>query len=114
VAYVTENLRLEGGVLKATREVDEGLEDVECPLPCVVTVLESLNHPRLPALMQILQAKNKPQKVWSAADLAAGEIKPVLQRPSMAAPRQERKGIMLAGDSAPEELAKALAKEGVI
>lgn len=117
VAYVTADLRIEGGVLKATREVDEGLEDVECPLPCVVTVLESLNHPRLPALMQILQAKNKPQKVWSAADLDAGEVKPLLQRPSSVAPKSERKGIMLQGKSpeeAAEELAKALAKEGVI
>jgi electron transfer flavoprotein beta subunit len=114
VAYVTENLRLEGNVLKATREVDEGLEDVECPLPCVITVLESLNHPRLPALMQILQAKNKPQRTWTAADLGAGEVKPVVARPSSAAPKSERKGIMLAGDNAAEELAKALAKEGVL
>ncbi len=114
VAYVTENLRIEGGVLKATREVDEGLEDVEVQLPAVITVLESLNHPRLPALMQILQAKNKPQKVWNAAELGAGDIKPVLQRPSMQAPKQERKGIMLAGENAAEELAKALAKEGAI
>jgi electron transfer flavoprotein alpha/beta subunit len=114
VGYVTENLRIEGGVVKATREVDEGLEEVECPTPCVITVLESLNHPRLPALMQILQAKNKPQKVWGAADLDAGDVKPVLQRPSSVAPKSERKGIMLSGDSAAEELAKALAKEGVI
>lgn len=117
VAYVTEDLRIEGGVLKATREVDEGLEDVECPLPVVVTVLESLNHPRLPALMQILQAKNKPQKVWTAADLGAGDVKPLLARPSSAAPKSERKGIMVQGKSpeeAAEELAKALAKEGVI
>lgn len=114
VAYVSENLRIENGVVKATREVDEGLEDVECPLPCVVTVLESLNHPRLPALMQILQAKNKPQKVWNAAELGAGDVKPVLQRPSMQAPKQERKGIMLSGEAAAEDLAKALAKEGVL
>ncbi|MFA5862205.1 MAG: electron transfer flavoprotein subunit beta/FixA family protein [Candidatus Thermoplasmatota archaeon] len=114
IAYVTENLRIEGGSVKATREVDEGLEDVECATPVVLTVLESLNHPRLPALMQILQAKNKPQKVWGAADLGAGDIKPVLSRPSSAAPKSERKGLMLAGESAVDDLAKALAKEGVI
>lgn len=114
IAYVGENLRIEGGLVKGTREVDEGLEEVECATPVVVTVLESLNHPRLPALMQILQAKNKPQKVWSAADLGAGDIKPVLARPSSAAPKSERKGIMLSGENAAEELAKALAKEGVI
>ena len=116
VAYVTDNLRLEGGVLKAEREVDEGIEEVECPLPCVVTVLESLNTPRLPALMQILQAKNKPKKVFTAADLGAGAVTPLLNRPSSVAPKSERKGIMLSGspEEAAEELAKALVKEGVI
>ncbi|HEX2021188.1 MAG TPA: electron transfer flavoprotein subunit beta/FixA family protein [Candidatus Thermoplasmatota archaeon] len=116
VAYVTDNLALSGKTLKATREVDEGLEDVEVELPAVITVLESLNTPRLPALMQILQAKNKPTKVLSAADLGAGDVKPVLARPGSVAPKSERKGIVLQGtpEEAAAELAKALAKEGVI
>lgn len=116
VSYVVDNLRLEGGVLKCEREVDEGIEEIEVPLPCVITVTESLNTPRLPALMQILQAKNKPVKVFGAADLGAGDVKPVLSRPSSVAPKSERKGIMLGGspEEAAEELAKALAKEGVI
>lgn len=117
VSYVVDNLRVEGGnALRAEREVDEGIEEVEAPFPCVVTVTEALNTPRLPALMQILQAKNKPQKTWSAADLGAGDVKPLLQRPSSVAPKSERKGIMLGGspEEAAEELAKALVKEGVI
>jgi electron transfer flavoprotein alpha/beta subunit len=116
VSYVTDKLRLEGGVLKAEREVDEGIEEVEVPLPAVITVLESLNTPRLPALMQILQAKNKPVKVFGAGDLGAGDVKPTIARPSLVAPKNERKGIMLQGspEEAAGELAKALAKEGVI
>ena len=117
VAYVSDNLRIEGRTLKATREVDEGLEDVEVELPAVITVLESLNTPRLPALMQILQAKNKPKKVMSAADLGVGEVKPVLARPGSAAPKSERKQVVIQADSpeaAAEELAKALVKEGVV
>lgn len=116
VAYVTDNLRLEGNVLKAEREVDEGIEEIEVALPAVITVLESLNTPRLPALMQILQAKNKPKKVFTAADLGAGAIAPLLGRPGSVAPKSDRKGIMLGGspEEAAEELAKALVKEGVI
>lgn len=116
VAYVSDNLRLEGRTLKAEREVDEGIEEVEVELPAVITVLESLNTPRLPALMQILQAKNKPKKVFTAADLGAGEVKPLLSRPGSVAPKSDRKGIMLGGspEEAAEELAKALVKEGVI
>ena len=117
VSYVVDNLRLEGGkLLRAEREVDEGIEEVECPLPCVITVTEALNTPRLPALMQILQAKNKPQKVLSGSDLGAGAVTPVLQRPGSVAPKSDRKGIMLGGspEEAAEELAKALVKEGVV
>lgn len=116
VSYVTDNLRLEGKTLKATREVDEGLEDVEVALPAVISVLESLNTPRLPALMQILQAKNKPQKVLGAGDLAAGDVKAAIARPKMMAPKSDRKGVMVGGspEEAAAEVAKALAKEGVI
>ena len=116
VSYVTDNLRLEGRTLKCEREMDEGLEEVEVELPCVITVTEALNTPRLPALMQILQAKNKPQKTISLAELAAGEVRPVLARPSSAAPKSDRKQQVLGGspEEAAEELAKILAKEGVI
>lgn len=116
VSYVVHNLRIEGTTLKAEREVDEGLEEVEVELPAVITVGEALNTPRLPALMQILQAKNKPVKVMSAADLGAGDVQPKLDRPKSIAPKSERKGIMIDGspEEAAAELAKALSKEGVI
>lgn len=116
VSYVTDNLRLEGGVLKCEREVDEGIEEIEVALPAVITVTEALNTPRLPALMQILQAKNKPQKTVTAADLGAGDVKPVLQRPSSVAPKSDRKQQVLAGspEEAAAELAKILSKEGVV
>lgn len=116
VSYVIDNLRIEGKTLKCEREVDEGIEEIEVELPCVISVTEALNTPRLPALMQILQAKNKPQKTLSLADLAAGEVRPVLARPSSAAPKSDRKQQMLGGspEEASEELAKILSKEGVI
>lgn len=116
ISYVTDALRLEGNVLKCEREIDEGLEDVEVDLPAVITVTESLNTPRLPALMQILQAKNKPQKVMTPADIGAGEIKPTLARPSATAPKSERKQQILTGtpEEAADQLASILVKEGVV
>ena len=117
VSYVADNLRLEGKLLKCEREVDEGIEEIEVELPAVITVTEALNTPRLPALMQILQAKNKPQKTMNAAELGAGDVKPLLQRPGSVAPKSERKQIVINAGSPEEaatELAKVLAKEGVI
>lgn len=109
VTSVTD-VRVEGGVVKATRETDEGVEEVEVAMPAVLTINESANTPRLPALMQILQAKNKPQKVLSAADLGVAAPAPLLKRTKNVAPKMERKQIMVAGDS-PEEQAKNLVKE---
>jgi len=114
VSNIVSDLKVADGKLSATRETDDGLEDIEVALPCVIVVGEALNHPRLPALMQILQAKNKPMTVLDAAGLGAGDITPKLDRPSSVAPKSERKGIMLAGtpEEAAAELAKILSKEG--
>jgi electron transfer flavoprotein beta subunit len=116
VSYVSGELRIEGTTLKCEREVDEGIEEIEVQLPAVITVTEALNTPRLPALMQILQAKNKPQKTITAAELGGGEVKPVLERPGSVAPKSDRKQQILGGtpEEAAEALAKVLAKEGVI
>ncbi|MHB8587209.1 MAG: electron transfer flavoprotein subunit beta/FixA family protein [Thermoplasmatota archaeon] len=116
VSYVTD-LKLEGTNLTADREVDEGIENVTCPLPAVITVLESLNDPRLPALMQILQAKNKPMKVMSASDLGAPAVAAKLTRTKTVAPKMNRKQEMVAGDNVDAqaaELVKRLGKDGVI
>lgn len=116
VSYVVD-LKLEGNVVKAERETDEGIEVVECPTPCVVTVLEALNDPRLPALMQILQAKNKPQKPMPPAELGAGAIAPKVKRVKLVAPKSDRKQQMIQADSpegAADALAKALRQAGVI
>ncbi|HVL48834.1 MAG TPA: electron transfer flavoprotein subunit beta/FixA family protein [Candidatus Thermoplasmatota archaeon] len=116
VAYVT-SLKLEGGKVIAERDIDEGIDVVEGATPLVLTVTESLNEPRLPALMHILQAKNKPVKVMSAADLGAGDVKPLLARTRNVAPKQERKQQMIPVESpekAADDLVKILVKEGVI
>ncbi len=68
LSYVYE-LSLDGDSVEVKREVDEGLETLRSPFPAVVTVVEAINDPRLPALTQILQAKNKPLETLSAEDL---------------------------------------------
>ncbi|MHB8605930.1 MAG: electron transfer flavoprotein subunit beta/FixA family protein [Thermoplasmatota archaeon] len=117
VGFVADNLKLAGTTLHADRDTDHGIEVVECALPAAITVLESLNDPRLPALMQILQAKNKPQKVMNAAELAAPAGHSLVNRVKLVAPKSERKQQIVAGDSLEkqaEELAKILVKEGVV
>jgi len=60
---------LDDGSVVVQREIDEGHETLRAPMPAVITVVEGINDPRLPALTEILQAKNKPLTEVTAADL---------------------------------------------
>jgi len=62
-------IKVEDGSLKATREVDGGLESVNLRLPCVLTVDLRLNQPRYASLPNIMKAKKKPIDTLSPADL---------------------------------------------
>ena len=105
---------IEGGALKATRDGDPG-ETVLVPLPCAATFNDEANHPRLPALMAILQAGKKPIRQVKTADLGIADaaLARTMSMTGNKAPKQERKGVVFAGADAAEQLVAALKKEGV-
>ncbi|MEA3189799.1 MAG: electron transfer flavoprotein beta subunit [Thermoplasmata archaeon] len=103
-----------GGMLTATRDGDPA-ETVEVPLPCAATFNDEANRPRLPALMQILQAGKKPIRQVKSAELGV-EDAALARRMAMTsnkAPKQDRKNVVFNGADAPEQLLAALRKEGV-
>ena len=53
----------------SVREVDGGLEHMECTLPAIVTVDLRLNEPRYASLPNIMKAKRKPLEEISPSDL---------------------------------------------
>jgi electron transfer flavoprotein beta subunit len=55
--------------LKVSRLGDLGTEVLEVDLPAVITVSDSINEPRLPALRGIMMAKKKPIEVVDLAGL---------------------------------------------
>lgn len=64
------NVRLvDGGVLRAERETEDGHDDVECPLPCVLSVMTGSVTPRYPSYKAIVDARRKPVEVVGLADL---------------------------------------------
>ena len=116
LSYVFK-IELKGETVRVERETDEGIEVLEAPLPAVVTVVESINEPRLPALMQILQAKNKPIKALAPQDVGAAGLAAHTQLVSNVAPESSRKReIVEAPDAekAADWLVERLRKEGVI
>lgn len=105
---------VQNGALTATREGDPA-ETVQVQLPCAATFNDSANRPRLPALMQILQAGKKPIRQIKSSDLGIPDADLARQMAMKAnvAPKQDRKKIVFAGTDAVEQLAAALRKEGV-
>lgn len=114
-------LELAGGTARVRSNVGGIIEEFEVPTPCVVTVSEEINQPRLPPLLQILQAGKKPTTEWKLADLGlrpedVGEKGSGLQVLKNQAPKMERKRVRFKGtpQESAEQLAQALKKEGVI
>jgi electron transfer flavoprotein beta subunit len=57
------------GQAKVNRQTEAGSDDVECPLPAVVTVTAGVVEPRYPSFKGIMAAKNKPVDQVTVADL---------------------------------------------
>ena len=67
-SYVT-SFEVDGGVARATSEVEGGKESLEVPLPAVFSAQKGLNEVRYASLKGIMAVKRKVIPVWSAGDL---------------------------------------------
>lgn len=76
VTYVRRIEHVDEKHLVAERLMEDGVEAVDCPLPCVLTVVKEINEPRLPSLKGKLAAKKAQLTHWTAKDLgcAPGDI----------------------------------------
>jgi electron transfer flavoprotein beta subunit len=89
---------------------------VSVPLPVAATMNDEINHPRLPALMQILQAGKKPIHTKTTKDLGIDDAALAIRMKMTAnkAPKQDRKRAILAGEDAVAQLVAALRKDGAL
>jgi electron transfer flavoprotein beta subunit len=102
---------------KVTADRNMGAKAVttESTYPVLVTVTKEINEPRLPSLMQILGAANKPIQEWTADSLSSG-LKPLVETVELKGVPMERKNIIYKDDldESVGKLVDSLAKEGVI
>ena len=68
-ATFVSKIEVDGGHVKATREVDGGLETIAVKLPAVLTTDLRLNEPRYASLPNIMKAKKKPIDQITPSDL---------------------------------------------
>jgi electron transfer flavoprotein beta subunit len=59
----------DGTTVKVQRQTEAGYDDVECPLPALITVTAGMVEPRYPSFKGIMAAKSKPVDTLSVADL---------------------------------------------
>ena len=92
-AFVS-NLELKDKKIISVREVDGGLEHMECTLPAIVTVDLRLNEPRYAYLPNIMKAKRKPLEEMSPSDLGV-ETKKRLEIIKVEDPPSREAGMIL-------------------
>ncbi len=65
---------VESGVLKVNRQSENGYDEVECPLPALITVTAGVVEPRYPSFKGIMAAKTKPIETVTAGDLGVTNV----------------------------------------
>ena len=83
-----KKIEVDGQTVKVDRQTEAGYDEVECPLPCLVTVTAGVVEPRYPSFKGIMAAKGKPVEELKAADLGV-EVN-VQQQVTDVAPAEER------------------------
>lgn len=71
VTYVEEILDIENGTIRVRRHIDGGIEIVECPMPCVLTVNGSAAPCRSRNVKRVMANKRREFTQWGAADIDA-------------------------------------------
>jgi electron transfer flavoprotein beta subunit len=69
VCYVSEIVEVSDGKVILKRNLDNGVETLEAPLPLVITVSKDINQPRLATLRGRIKAKKAPIVEITNADL---------------------------------------------
>jgi electron transfer flavoprotein beta subunit len=64
-----KHIEVDGSTVKVNRQTEAGFDEVECPLPCLVTVTAGVVEPRYPSFKGIMAAKGKPVEELSLSDL---------------------------------------------
>ena len=71
-----KSIAIDGATVKVERQTEAGYDEVECPLPAVVSVTAGVVEPRYPSFKGIMAAKSKPVDEVTVADLGldAGQV----------------------------------------
>jgi len=69
-----KKVAVDAGTLKVQRQTEAGFDEVECPLPAVISVTAGVVEPRYPSFKGIMAAKSKPVDTVTASDLGVEPV----------------------------------------
>ena len=101
--------------ITAERNLGDTTITMKSPYPVLITVTKEINEPRLPSLMQILAAANKPIHEWTKEELDI-TVEPKVNSIDLQGVSMERKNVVYEDDSdeSIQKLVDNLVKEGVL
>ena len=110
-----QSVNAEKDKVTAERNMGDKAVTTESTYPVLITVTKEINEPRLPSLMQILAAANKPINEWTAESLTSN-LKTMVETIELKGVPMERKNIVYQDDidESVGKLVDSLAKEGVL
>jgi electron transfer flavoprotein beta subunit len=110
VVTFVSTAKVEGGTLRANRDIEGATEVVEAPLPAIVTMTKGPDKPRYPNLKGIMKAKKKPLDEREAPAIE-GKVKLVALEPP---PERPEGKIVGEGVEAVGELVRLLREEAKV
>jgi electron transfer flavoprotein beta subunit len=110
-ATFASKVEIMDGKAKITREVDGGLQVIECKMPLIVTTDLRLNEPRYASLPNIMKAKKKPLDERTPADYGV-DIAPRLKVLKTVEPASRKAGVKV--KSVAELVSKLKNEAGVL
>jgi electron transfer flavoprotein beta subunit len=87
-------LKIENKLLTISREIDEGIENLEINLPAILTCDLRLNTPRFASLPNIMKAKKKPLEIVDVGELGI-DISPKIKILKVTEPAGRKAGMMV-------------------
>ncbi len=118
VSHITE---VTGDKITAVAETSAGSLNIEASFPLVLTGTKEINTPRLPTLKEKLRARKAEIETWSATDLGDVDASNFGRAGSATwvesievPPEKKRKGEILTGEDAANQLVAALDKAGLL
>jgi electron transfer flavoprotein beta subunit len=87
-------LKIENKLLSISREIDEGIENLELNLPAILTCDLRLNTPRFASLPNIMKAKKKTLDIVDVGELGI-DITPKIKTLKVTEPASRKAGMMV-------------------